>query len=233
MPFGGGATNKSLYLHSEGDMAKNVGLWDLAANTNGTLAGYAGQGGGVVASITGADNDLAQVTLNTGKGFKFAAGCRGWVKALLFITNGNTNLDAYFGFTSGADSGTGVFSNTAATLASQDALMFYRLASSAFWRAAHINAAAVDTDEASTFAQATATDYYLHMYFEGRKNGLYAEFWVGDDSDALTKIRTVEDKSYTDYDEMFLSFGTKSTAAASASSVTLKSLTYDINMGTT
>jgi hypothetical protein len=212
-------------------MARNVGFWTLQANTNGTLAGYTGQGGGIIAAHAGADNDLAQASLYIGKAFKLAALTRGWFQATLQMTNADSKLDAYLGFTSGAATGTGVFSDTAATLATtQDALMFYRLSDSAFFRAAQINGSAVDTDAASAVAQATATDYYLRCDFEGRKGGLYAEFRVGSDAVASTLIRTVTAKTFTSFDEMYFSFGCKSTNTTSVSNMILKNLTYDIDM---
>lgn len=231
MPYGGGGLTKLKRHVSRGNMARLHNFY-LAQQTNGTLTPYTGSDGGVIATIVGADNDNANVILNTGKAFKLIAGSRGWVKANLHTINAASKWDIHFGFTSGSASGTGVFSDTAATLASQDALMFYRLSDSAFWRSAQINAAAVDTDAVSAIAQATATDYYLYLYFEGRKAGLYAEFWVGTSAARATKIRTVTDKSYTNFDEMYLGFGLKATDT-NASSLVLKSLTYDINCGTT
>lgn len=231
MGFGGGVINKPKRFVSDGNMARNVGSWTLSANTNGTLAGYTGQGGGVVAAHSGADNDLSQVSLYIGKAFKLAALTRGWFQATVQLTHtAHTKLDAYLGFTGGAATGTGVFSDTAATLSSQDALMFYLLSDSAFWRAAQVNATAKDTDEVSAVAEATATDYYLRCDFEGRKGGLYATFRVASDAVASTLIRTVTDKTFTSFDEMYFSFGCKSTASTNVSNVILKNLTYDIDM---
>jgi len=233
MPYGGGGLTKLKRHVSRGNMAR-LGNFAIAQQTNGTLVPYTGSDGGVIATAAGADNDNINVILNTGKAFKLIAGSRGWVKATIHnIHASHTKLDMHFGFTSGSATGTGVFSDTAATPASQDALMFYLLSDIAFWRAAQINAAAIDTDASSAVAEATATDYYLYMYFEGRKAGLYAEFWVGTAAAKATLIRTVTGKAYTNFDEMYLSFGTKSTASTNLSSVVLKSLTYDINCGTT
>lgn len=224
-PFGAGAGMKTRRLAFSGPL--NVGMFNVAAQTNGTLAGAVADQVGVVAAHSGADNDLSQVTLNVGKVFKLAAGCKGWIKMLVRLAHtSHQKFDAYAGLTSGPASGTGVFSNTAATLSSQDALMFYTLEDSAFWRAAHINAAAIDTDVVSAVAEATATDYSLGIEFEGLSSGLLAKFKVNG-----TLIRTVTDKSYTSYDEMFLSFGCKSTASTNVSSITLKALAFDINMG--
>lgn len=206
----------------------NVGLFSLASNTNGSLAGAVADQVGIVAADSGADHDQASVVYNVGKIFKLASGCKGWIKGLVRTVNAAAARDFWFGLTSGSATAEGVVSNTEGSLASQDALMFYRKSTSAFWRGVHINATAIDTDEASTVAQATATDYALTIEFEGLSSGLLAKFKVNGQL-----IRTVTDKAYTSYDEMFLAFGTKGHSSTNTGSITLKSLAFDINMGGT
>lgn len=73
---------------------------------------------------------------------------------------------------------TGIFSDTAATMTSQDSILIYQFSSSAFWRGEQRNATVATASGATTTAATAGTWYFVRCDYEVHTDGLHARFFV-------------------------------------------------------
>jgi hypothetical protein len=194
------------------DYAKGIGNW-VNTNTNGTLAGVSAVGGGVQYTLGGADNDEGYAALNFGPCFILTAasptGRSGSIEAVIRGTEANTNdADWFLGLSTGLLTSDGVFTDTAGTLATQDAFGIYKVADSLFFRTCALSTSTAQAGITSTTAYASATDYRIKMFWECRSSGIYAAYYV----DGVL-IDEVTDFAYTGMNNMYGGFALKATSA--------------------
>lgn len=194
------------------DYAKNVGYWKNT-NTNGTLAGFSGVGGGLNVTLGGADNDQSMCSLNMGAAFILTAasatGRSGSIKAVIRGTEANTNdADWFLGLSTGLETDDGIFTDTATTLATQDAIGIYKVADSMFFRTLCISTSTANAGATLTTAYASATDYQLELFWECRSSGIYVAYKI----DGVL-VDEVTDFAYTGMNNMFGGFCVKATSA--------------------
>lgn len=179
-PFGAGKSSKLAVTRWGRDALANSALWqDIGTGDTMAVAEDATYGTYFTTTLSGSDND------NGGIYFKIASvspklNSRGRFVARVAIDEAGTdNADFAFGLSSGlATGGTAVFSDTASTLASQDALIIYKLAESLFWRAAQVNAAVATGSGATTTAVVDNTWYELDIEWAVYTDGVHAKFRV-------------------------------------------------------
>lgn len=207
-----GGSGPAFDLVQAKDYAKNIGNW-YDKNTNGTLAGFTGAGGGLQYTLGGADNDEGYASLNMGKAFVLGTGNmrNGFIDAVIRATEAATdNMNWFLGLSTGLQTADGVFSDTADTLATQDAFGFYKVDNSGEmkFRTCAISTSTAQAGAVSTTTYASATDYRLRMFWECRSSGLYVSYAVNG-----AVIKEVTDFSYTGVDEMYAGFAVKATGA--------------------
>lgn len=182
-----GAIAAGYQPYQPGDIANSTAGWTLTGDTGGAIA-VVTDGGGFKLSTDGTDNDSASVhygsepidvstAFNT---FGFTAHIKG--------TEGNTDdQDWFVGF---ADTYADFFSDADA-LASMDAIGFYKVKDSLFFRTCVLNAAA-QSGETTTTAYASATEYRLDVI--GRvagTSGIEVQFYInGVLVDTVTAVST-------------------------------------------
>lgn len=194
------------------DYAKNIGYWNNK-NTNGTLAGVSGAGGGLQYTLGGSDQDEGYASLNMGDAFVLTAasptGRSGFIEAVIRGTEANTNTQDWFlGLSTGLQTSDGVISDTDGTLATQDAIGFQKADGSMFFRTVCVSTSTANAGITSTTAYASATDYRLRMFWECRSSGIYVAYYV----DGVL-IDEVTDFAYTGMNNMFAGFAVKATSA--------------------
>lgn len=194
------------------DYAKNIGFW-ANKNTNGTLSGFSGAGGGLVETLGGSDQDEGYVYLNMGDAFVLTAasptGRSGFINTVIRGTEANTNTQDWFlGLSTGFATSDGIISDTDGTLATQDAIGFQKADASMFFRTVCVSTSTANAGITSTTAYASATDYRLEMFWECRQSGIYVAYKV----DGVL-IDEVENFAYTGMNNMYAGFAVKATSA--------------------
>lgn len=196
------------------DYAKNAGFW-LNTNTNGTLSGYSGVGGGLVITLGGADNDESNMALNMGPAFILTAasptGRSGSIKAVINAVEAATNnMNWFAGLSTGLASADGVFSDTADTLATQDAFGFYKVDNSGemVFRTCAISTSTAQAGATTSTAFVSATTYRLEMFWECRSSGIYVAYKING-----VLVDDVTDFAYTGMNNMYAGFSVKATGA--------------------
>lgn len=196
------------------DYAKAQGNW-LTQVTNATLAGVSGVGGGLQFTLGGADNDEGMASLSIGPAFILTAasptGRSGFIEAVINATEAATNnMNWFLGLSTGLETDDGVFTDTADTLATQDAFGFYKIdnAGEMVFRTCAISTSTAQAGATLTTAYASATDYRIKMFWECRQSGIYAAYYI---NGAL--VDEVTDFSYTGMNNMYAGFAVKATGA--------------------
>lgn len=80
---------------------------------------------------------------------------------------------------------TGIFSDTTATMTSQDSILAYKFANSAFWRGEVRNATSATASGASSIAATHAIWYRISVIGEVKTDGIHARFYSADLSAAV------------------------------------------------
>lgn len=178
--FGAGTTCKAAVQRYTREDLSNLALWaDVGTGDTMAVAEDATYGTYFTSTLSGSDNDNGSIYLRIATvSPKLNGGGR--FRARVALDEAATdNIDAAFGLSSGlATGGTAVFSDTASTLASQDALIIYKLAESLFWRAQQRNAGVVSDSGVTTTAVVDNTWYELDIEWKVYSDGVHAKFKV-------------------------------------------------------
>lgn len=173
-------------------MVQSVAGWTAAGDATSVLTSLDRSGGGLSFATDGTDNDCSVWYREHGEIFDFGdVGCRCVMEAKVAFNQDDSNPgNMFIGFTDTLDNTTIGDSDT---LASQDAIGFWVVGGSAFWRTAATNASA-DSGATSTTACVDATEYKLRIEVEGLTGGLTIRYYVDD-----VLINTVTNFSYTNF----------------------------------
>lgn len=175
--FGPGVTNKPTLVRYGVNALRDPVRWTQNGTGDTTIAVEDATYGSVIeTTVTNTDDQAGHVyladgpiTFVTNTKFKFAA----WVKV------NDASAEFGIGFSDGfATANTGIFSNTAATMTSQDSILAYKFSSSAFHRGEIRNATSATASGASSTAFTAATWYKIVVSGECQTNGLHVRFFA-------------------------------------------------------
>lgn len=183
--FGPGVTCKpSLVQLNENYLRDLTRYTTNGSNDTTVLVEDATYGSVFETTVTNTDNQAGHVYLADGP-ITFAAGTSFKFAALLNIDG--TTPEVAIGFSDGfATADTGIFSNTTATMTSQDSILAYRFSSSAFARGEIRNAGTATESGATSTAWTHALWYKIEVEGECMSDGkLHARFYSTDMSGAV------------------------------------------------
>lgn len=208
--FGGATAPIPFDAISDGvDYAKVIDRW-VNTNTNGTLAAYAGAGGGITMTLGGADNDQGMLALDYGAIVDVtAAGPKFWMEGVIHVTEANASnrADWFFGVSTGLTTDDGIFSDTAATLATQDAIGIYKTAATNNFKTLCVSTSTSNAGATSTTTYADETRYRLRVEIEANTGGITARMYVN----GAQIGSTIENFSYTGMNVMHIGMCIKAT----------------------
>ena len=178
-----------------GNIAKlGAGAWTLTTDTGGTLTNADVAGGGLVLATDGTDNDCATAHFG-GQVNPGTVGSRFGYLATLTGTEGATDdADWFAGF---SDVVSASFFGDDEALASMDAVGFYKVGGSMFFRTCVLNAAA-QSGATLTTAFAADTEYKLRVEGEVGTTGITVRFYVDE-----VLVATVSDITTTNMTTMY------------------------------
>lgn len=185
----GGSTKE----FAPGDLAKSTAGWVASGDTGATFTG-AVDGTGVVVATDGTDNDCVGVRWGGEAIDVGTVGNKFGLNAVIKGTEGNTDdQDWFVGFSDIYDN---TFFSDADALASMDAIGFYKVKDSLYFRTCVLNAAA-QSGETTTTAYASATEYQVSIEGEVLTDGITVRFYVNG-----TLVDTVTGVSKTGFSNM-------------------------------
>lgn len=188
------AVSTTSKLLRPGNIAVNSDNWTASGDTGFALSNLARAGGGIRVVTDGTDNDCGAVSWSAENVSVGTVGTRFGFSAVIKGTEGNTDdQDWFIGL---ADVYDNTFFSDADALASMDAIGFYKVNGSMFFRTCVLNAAA-QSGETTTTAYASATEYNLRVEGEVLTLGITVRFYVND-----VLIDTVTGVSTTGFTDM-------------------------------
>ncbi len=169
-----GAQGPKVFTYNPGDVAKNKGFWETDGDATINFI-YSNNGPGLEFGTDGTDNDCVTAICGgevvpvqtTASEYGFSA--------VLQLTEANTDDSNWFIGFSDIDDNT-FFGDTGA-LASMDAVGFYKVENSLFFRTCALNAA-TQSGETLTTAFASATEYALRVEAKVFAGGATIKFYV-------------------------------------------------------
>lgn len=176
--FGPGVTSKPGLVRYGADFLRNLEHYVQNGTGDTTIVAEDTTYGSIIqTTVTNSDNqaghvylgNLAPFTLVSGAKFKFAA----------FVKFSDASAEFGIGFSDGfSTANTGIFSDTTATMTSQDSILAYQFSGSAFWRGEVRNASSATASGATTTAATAATWYKIEVEGEVQSNGIHARWMV-------------------------------------------------------
>lgn len=175
--FGTGITSKPGLVRYDASMLRNLALYTQNGTGDTTIVAEDTTYGSVIqTTVTNSDNQAGHVYLSlapftpvNGSKFKVAA----------YATFNHASAEFGLGFSDGfSTADTGIFSNTTATMTSQDSILIYQFSGSAFWRGEVRNATAATASGATTTAATAGTWYRVEIIGEVKSDGINARFYV-------------------------------------------------------
>lgn len=183
--FGPGVTCKPSLVQLTENYLRDLTRYTLNGTGDTTITAEDTSYGSVIqTTVTNTDDQAGHVYLADGP-VTFVAGTKFRFAALVKIDG--VTAEVGIGFSDGfATADTGIFSNTAATMTSQDSILAYKFSNSAFMRGEIRNAGSATESGATSIAFTHALWYKIEVEGECQSDGkLHARFYSTDMSGAV------------------------------------------------
>lgn len=185
MPFGTGITCKPTLVQYGPEFLRELSNYTQNGTNDTTImAQNTDYGSAIQTTVTNTDDQAGHVYLAQGP-VTFVAGTKFRFAAIVSFSDATAEFG--IGFSDGfATADTGIFSDTTATMTSQDSILAYQFSGSAFWRGEMRNAGTATASGATTIAATAALYYRIEVEGECQTNGLHARWWATDMSGAVS-----------------------------------------------